>query len=781
MKTLCPFNVSRLTKCAAILCAVLVLASEADAKEVVKFSPATVRDVLDCAGTLATRLQASANPERLAPLVTELEAFESRLDQLEKSSDAETIDWKQLLDKANVLRRQIAFTNPRLVEIDKLLFIKRLDARGERGTYHMCDQYYGCNAKAGGGLFVLSNPFGENPKLTNVLENSVVENGRLKGQKLRGSFLSPELSFDGKTILFAHSEAEAEGTYMWDPRWSYHIFKVNVDGSHLVQLTDGSTNDFDPCFLPSGRIVFISERRGGYLRCGRHCPVYTMFSMDADGENINCVSFHETHEWHPSVNHDGMLVYTRWDYVDRDTNVAHHLWTSYPDGRDPRSLHGNYPVKRESRPWMEMSIRAIPGSHKYVATAAAHHGHAFGSLVLIDPSIIDDRAMSQLERLTPEVPFPETDGKRSIRQYQQYATAWPLSEDDYLCAYDRDSKNHGIYWIDRDGNKALIYRDPKIPCLSPIPLRARPTPPMIPDKTVPMGVLTKQSKKSTDDEKNDEVQVKPATISIINIYDSDFEWPKDTTIKGLRIIQVLPKSTAPPNVPRIGVAQQTNARAVLGTVPVESDGSVHFEVPPGKAIYFQALDEQSMAIQSMRSVTYAHAGEHLTCQGCHAPKNRAPVQLTSGPRAFRKPPKKIEPDVSGSNPFNYPRLVQPVLDRNCVECHQQKKAIDLSGKLDGQFTRSYNSLAEKFGFYFDVTNGSINSEIHGGSRTIAGKFGARAAPLLKYLGPEHHGVKLSEEDFHRMTLWLDCNSEFLGAYENAAAQARGEIVHPSLQ
>ena len=225
MKTLCPFNVSRLTKCAAILCAVLVLASEADAKEVVKFSPATVRDVLDCAGTLATRLQASANPERLAPLVTELEAFESRLDQLEKSSDAETIDWKQLLDKANVLRRQIAFTNPRLVEIDKLLFIKRLDARGERGTYHMCDQYYGCNAKAGGGLFVLSNPFGENPKLTNVLENSVVENGRLKGQKLRGSFLSPELSFDGKTILFAHSEAEAEGTYMWDPRWSYHIFK----------------------------------------------------------------------------------------------------------------------------------------------------------------------------------------------------------------------------------------------------------------------------------------------------------------------------------------------------------------------------------------------------------------------------------------------------------------------------------------------------------------------------------------------------------------------------
>jgi hypothetical protein len=267
----------------------------------------------------------------------------------------------------------------------------------------------------------------------------------------------------------------------------------------------------------------------------------------------------------------------------------------------------------------------------------------------------------------------------------------------------------------------------------------------------------------------------------MNIYDSDFPWPEGTNIRELRIVQVLPKSTAPPNQPRIGVANQTNARAVLGTVPVESDGSVYFEVPAGKAIYFQALDERAMAVQSMRSATYAHAGESLSCQGCHERKHESPLRPQATPLALRKPPQKIKPDVSGSNPFNYPRLVQSVLDRNCVACHQEKKAIDLSGKLDGQFTKSYNSLAEKYGFYFHVTNGSINTGVHGGSRTIAGKFGARAAPLLKYLGPEHYGLELSKEDFHRMTLWLDCNSEFLGAYENAAAQARGEIIHPSLQ
>ena len=189
----------------------------------------------------------------------------------------------------------------------------------------------------------------------------------------------------------------------WSPTASYHIFKIAADGTNLVQLTDGPWDDFDPCFLPGGRVALISERRGGYLRCGRCCPTYTLFSMEADGSDLLCLSYHETHEWQPSVDNNGMIVYTRWDYVDRDSDIAHHLWTCYPDGRDPRAWHGNYPRRRESRPWIEQNIRAIPGSQKYVATAAAHHGHAFGSLVLVDPRVPDDGAMSQLTRLTPEV------------------------------------------------------------------------------------------------------------------------------------------------------------------------------------------------------------------------------------------------------------------------------------------------------------------------------------------------------------------------------------------
>jgi hypothetical protein len=392
--------------------------------------------------------------------------------------------------------------------------------------------------------------------------------------------------------------------------------------------------------------------------------------------------------------------------------------------------------------------------------------------VLIDQRMADDGATSQLERLTPEVPFPEAEGPR--RGNEVYGTPWPLSEDDYLCVHDPKAKNHGIYWIDRAGNKELIYRDPAIPCLSPIPLRPRPMPPVIPERTT----QTAAAKKAAEGDR-------PAMIAVMNVYDSDFQWPKDTRVTALRIIQVLPKTT-PVNVkPKIGVARQTNARAVLGTVPVEADGSAYFEAPVGKLIYFQALDERGMAVQSMRSGTYVHAGEHLTCQGCHEPKDWSPSLPRTVPLALRRPPSKVRPDCDGSNPFNYVRLVQPVLDRNYVACHQEKEALDLTGPIEGgpggyKFTRSYNNLAPGYGFYFHAFNRSINSGVHGGSRTIPGKFGAQAAKLLKYLDQQHYGVNLSEEDFHRVVLWLDCNSEFYGAYENTEAQARGELVEPSL-
>jgi hypothetical protein len=215
---------------------------------------------------------------------------------------------------------------------------------------------------------------------------------------------------------------------------------------------------------------------------------------------------------------------------------------------------------------------------------------------------------------------------------------------------------------------------------------------------------------------------------------------------------------------------------------VEADGSAYFEAPVGKALYFQALDEQGRAVQSMRSVTYAHPGERLTCRGCHERKHAAPPSRTTVPLALQRAPSPIQPASEGSSPFSYVRLVQPVLDRHCVVCHTQRRALDLTGTAEGEhgWTRSYQNLAAAYGFYFDSSKDCLGSAQHGGSRTTAGQFGARASKLLAYLDDRHYGVRLSPEELQRLVLWLDCNSEFYGAYENTEAQTRGEVVTPAL-
>ena len=745
----------------------------------------------------------------------ELNALEAELGRLraegERTDVADASARKALFKKICAVRRQIAFKNP-LLDFDQILFIKR-----HRSIFnHMCDQYYGITARPGGGLYVLADPFGPNPQVCDVLADAVVERGRLKGQKLTGgsptppalsydgegnlsgpdhdggSFLSPDLSYDARQIVFAFVECKGDKHHRhhtdpsqghWHEGRCYHIFKVNVDGTGLEQLTDGTWNDFDPCWLPNGRIAFITERRGGYLRCGRVCPTYTLYDMAADGTDMTALSVHETNEWHPSVTHDGRIIYTRWDYVDRFGCTAHQPWITSLDGRDSRAVHGNF-APRNSRPDMELDCRAIPGSRRFVATAAPHHGQAFGSLVLVDPQVPDDDAMGPIKRITPDVGFPESQGGAQV-----YGTPWPLSEDYYLAVYDATMTpgagfqggqqvprgNYGIYLVDSWGNKELIYRDPQIACQSPIPLAPRPKPPAPPMLVEPFrdapgtGVAAKAPGEGT--------------VTVINTYDAILPWPPDTKIKALRVLQVLPMTVPSGGLRphetggRIALAGDSvvPVRYVLGTVPIEADGSAHFTVPANRELFFQALDERGMAIQSMRSATYLQKGEHLVCQGCHEPKHRVPLAPQRNVLALQRPPSAIQPDVDGSAPFSYPRLVQPVLDRHCVKCHAEHpdKPISLAREpIKNKWYASYNNLLP-----FAFTDYGNNL------RTYPGRFGARAAKLTQILQQGHYDVKLSDEEFHRITLWLDCCSMFYGVYEKEGgeAQLQGQVVRPTLE
>jgi hypothetical protein len=759
------------------------------------------RDPADVVVRRTTALLADLKTTAACAKLADCDAALGRLQRaVAETPVTDAIARRALFDEACGLRRRIAFANP-LLNFNKLVFIKR-----HRAFYtHMCDQFYGICQNPGGGLYVLENPFGENPTLRDLLAGKVCESGRLKGQALDGgsvkrpklqydgereisgedaeggSFLSPTLSPDGTQVVFAYVERKGSKKQAfpqdptsghWDLQRCYHLFKVNVDGTALQQLTDGPYNDFDPCWLPNGRIAFISERRGGYLRCGRACPLYTLFDMNADGSGINCLSFHDSNEWNPSVAHDGRLIWTRWDYVDRHGCVAHMPWTISLDGRDPRPLHGNY-APRPSRPDMELYVRAIPGSAKYVGLAAGHHGQAYGSIIVIDPTVGDDDGMGPVRRFTPEVGFPESQGGRPV-----YSTPWPLSEKYHLCVYDaamngvglkRGGEDYGLYLVDAFGNKELIDRDPAIGCMNPIPLRATPLP------AAPPAVAEKPAAVGDKGE---------GTMAVLNVYDSQSGWPAGTKITALRVLQLIPCDV--PSGPmrphetgrRIAEAADsiTPCRSVLGTVPVEADGSAHFTVPAYREVFLQALDERGMAVTSMRSATSVRNGERLVCAGCHESKSQAPQADFRVAMALKRAPSTPVPEVDGSRPFSYPRLVQPVLDRNCVQCHAEnktKKAPNLAkDPIAGKYYASYNSL---IGFGFTAYGD--------GYRTRPGQFGAKASKLIALLEKGHYDVKLSEDDLHRLVLWLDCCSMSYGVYEKeeGEAQLRGENVKPRLE
>jgi hypothetical protein len=671
-------------------------------------------------------------------------------------------DRPALFLKVCALRRRLVLANP-LLAFDRIVCM--LEQPGDARIVEQARAVWGGHSR-GGGPAILSH-LKSQPECVPLLPGVRVASGPWRGRELTGKFSGLELSWDGTELLFAATTTNE----VW------HIFKFHLATQQLTQLTDGPEDDFDPCFLPSGRIVFTSTRRGGIGRCvlTPQSLTYTLHSMEPDGSDLICLSFHETNEWAPSVSHAGKLVYTRWDYVDRHWGTAHHFWECLPDGRDPRNYHGNYPLPwsamppgveptqygkrglisgRFLRPDVEISFRAVPNSPKYTATAVGHHEGFSGSLVLVDPTRPDDGRMAQVKRITPEYFFPEVEPGAA----HAYGTAWPLNEDFHLCNF-----NFGLYLLDRFGNRELLF-DPgrgAFRVRDPFPLRPRPTPPALP-------VQTWQGQRETLPDH------RRAVISVANVYVTDAvgRLPEGVKVKWMRLVQVIPqmlidRCCSLETVTLASFASDSIGRLPLGVVPVEEDGSVYCEAPVGKALYFQLLDEQGMAVHSMRSATYVHPGEHLACVGCHEDKWQA-VKPHPTPAAFRRPPSNLMPEVaSGAMPFNFYQLVKfPVFDRQCVPCHRQHpKAPDMS----------YASLARHDRAFSYPGEDGLNVLGVGGSRTTPGQFGARASGLWKSLAkPQHKDVNLTDEDRRRITLWLDLNSNEVGWIGNDRSEIQAQ-------
>lgn len=714
----------------------------------------------------------------------DLTGLQTRLAEVKKRYNNTDKPDRALYMQACGIRRELVISNP-VLDFDEMIFVTKSGSR--EGVLQCWD--YGYAVNNGGGLYKVSGIKSGSPKITSILQDPIVKKGRMKGKRLtpNGAFNTPALSYDGKKIIFSYVE-EVGHKRPWPldtlecftKERSFHLYSVNTDGSDLIQLTDGKRNDYHPCFLPNGRIVFVSDRRNIMDRCqgGKAFkefsqPCGTMFSVKADGSDMVPISYHETTELKPSVDNNGMILYTRWDYIDRDFAAGHHLWMCYPDGRDPRAPHGNYALPhhtfdgkkwkdgRADRPWAEYSIKAIPGSRRYMAVAGKHHiAGPWGTLVLLNTAVEDDNKMSQVT-LFHNYALPDEgksnyhgDMDRGLPNSPEYADPWPLSEEFVITV----NKNK-VLLLDKFGNSELLFTADKNNCdgidqiRSPIPLKAMKMPPDIP-------TMTHQG------ERYGKKDHKRATISIMNIYDSDFEWPEDTKIKWIRVLQLFPYPWHSPwqDQPQVGPGSGISTRAVLGVVPVEEDGSAYFEAPVEKAIYFQALDENGMAVQSMRSATYVHPGEQMTCLGCHE-KRQETTPNRKMPMAIKRPPSKLVPNLEdGSCPLTYARLVQPLL-KKCNSCHKKngKPIPDL----------------KKYQFFYHGTGADNGIKpIYGGYRTIAGRFGAIQSGLAGKMLMKHHRESLTMAEINRITLWADANSNELGAYYDVHKQRAGEVVWP---
>lgn len=740
--------------------------------------PVAVRRTLDRGNLLIRDLQ--AKDVSLPAKAARWQALRAEWQALSAGGTTNGPAWETLWRQAHWLRREIAFANP-LAQTGPLLFAKQVPSIFS----HQLTQYYGSCARPGGGFFVLDAP-------GRSLQCRPLAAGALPP----GSYQHPEVSFDGRRVLFAYCRADTtppnRETHL--DRF-YHLFEMAADGAGVRQLTDGPFDDFAPRYLPNGQILFVSTRRGGFHRCGRGpCPTYTLALANADGSAPRPISFHETHEWDPVVLSDGQILYSRWDYVDRHAVFYEQLWTTRPDGAGVSAFYGN----NTFNPVGVWEARPVPGSRRVMATAAAHHAMTAGSIVLLDVTQGRD-GLAPITRLTPDAPFPESEVPVANRGNPRawyapvgvsasplpeeaarwpghcYRTPFPLSEKYFLAAYSFDALlgepdpnppgMFGIYLVDAFGNKELLHRDPEISSLWPVPLRPRPRPPVV------ASVLEETARGE-------------GTFFVRDVHRS---WPPlpPGSVKRLRVVQVLPKTTPHANEPPVGLANASPGKQVLGTVPVEADGSALFRAPAGVPLAFQALDERGQAVQVMRSIAYLQPGETAGCIGCHEDRHTAPPSHPA--LALTRAPSVIEPGPEGSRPLSYPRLVQPVLDRHCIGCHSPAKPegkVVLTDEPQGRFTASYQALAARVPYSAWGGKPGDFREVNSEPLTQPGFFGARNSTLLRLLRQGHYEVSLPAADLERLVTWMDANALFYGTFDPAdqARQLRGErIAGPKLE
>jgi hypothetical protein len=646
--------------------------------------------------------------------------------------------WRALFEDASRLRDDLLRAR---VRFDRLLFLKRKPFFSEQP---FMDAHHLFN-RPGGGVYRLS-PVRPDGRVTPVVDSLG-----------KGVYRDLCLHWDGRRFLFAFGN----GSDNWDGGQSYHIYEVGVDGNGLRQLTSGPKNDCEPFYLPNGQIGFTSDRSEHFVMCGgdRHSP--NLFVTEADSATVRRLSFNVFNDYNPAVLPDGRIVYGRWEYNERSVTSLHNPFTMHPDGTMVSPYYGNATI----RPNVVMFPRPVPNSTQVMALFTAHHGQTHGAVGLIDVQRGID-GPEPLTVLTPNVPV--TGEKAEDSRHGWFSDPLPLDERTWLCSYTPTvlpwlETSWALYVADRHGNLALLYRDPAISCAEPVPLVARPPPHVLPPAPADTS--------ATDAE---------ATLVVTDVYRGLTGVPRGTA-KYLRILEDVPRES----VHRGGVVCTSGTliftiKRVLGTVPIEPDGSAHFVVPANRNVYFEALDSERLEIQRMRSVVCLKPQERRACIGCHESRNMAPPGSTV--TALRRAPSRPVPPPWGLRTLSYLRDVQPVLNARCVSCHTYDRGhggVVLTDDLTDQFCVSYEELLP----YLTVAISNRWDHPDDVLPRPPYTYGSKVSALTKLLAAGHHDVKLTADEWERLVSWIDANGVYYDRYESEHYDHRHILapIRPALQ
>jgi formylglycine-generating enzyme required for sulfatase activity len=678
-------------------------------------------------------------------------------------------EFARRMGEFETLQREALLANP-LLDFQRLLVLKRKplgDARRSSWEGYGYGEFLGLPRQSSWNYGTMPNV----DQWTN--EIAVLAPVRPEG-KLATLYKPPgtsllndlELHWAADKLLFSMPDRQRN--------WQIHELRLDTTAPRAPrQLTPSlhpDVHNYSAIYLPAGDIIFLSTAPLQGVPCNAGVIVGMMYKMDKDGRNIRQLTFEQDHDYTPSVLNNGRVLYLRWDYTDTPHIWNRLLMSMNPDGTGQMEYYG----ANSYWPNAIFFARPIPNHEtRIVGIVTGHHEGRVGELFVFDPARGRHETNGVVQRIPRAGPpvEPKIEDKLTEHSWPKFLHPWPLNDKYFLvaCKPDPDAL-WGIYLVDVFDNRVLLKEEEGFALLQPVPLAKRPLPPVIQDR---MQRGTKDALVYMEDVYSGPGLrgVPRGTIKSLRLFTYHFGYQKLAGIDH-----------------RVGADGPWEAKRVLGTVPVEPDGSAFFTVPSRTPLSFQPLDAEGKAVALMRSWMTAMPGESASCVGCHDRQSGAPSG--AGQRlALARPPSAITPWYGPVRGFGFAHEVQPVLDKFCVGCHNGEARAggpplpDLrrdqggfvaykGGQLDGEFIRGVakRDLLGKYGGVFEpsyvalrqyVRVGGLESDLH---LLPPGEFHADTSELIQMLAKGHHNVRLDREAWDRLVTWIDLNAPCHGTW-----------------